>query len=121
MKVYFIVSSLIIIINSYKKDNDSTNTYLYFRNAEMQYETEFQKEVIKKAINDMLSLNSLELKTQKYSNYTQKGEYWTITELIHKYFVPDNKSKSLGDRFYKEVNSEEVREQLQGFLSELNN
>jgi hypothetical protein len=88
---------------------EMSQTYNFFYNVEVQCETGFQRNEIIKAINDMLTLDTISLKNKKYSNYNQEGEFWTIIELIHKYFVPDAQNKTLGDNFYQEIKKTNVR------------
>jgi hypothetical protein len=84
-------------------------TYNFFYKVEVQCDTDFQRKEIIKALNDMLTLDTISLKNKKYSNYNQEGEFWTITELIHKYFVPDDQNKTLGDNFFSEIKKSNVR------------
>ena len=119
MKTKFIVIILILIMNSCQEDKKATQTYNYFCNAEIQYETDFQKNVIIEAINDLMKLDSIELKSKRYSNYNQKGEFWNITELINRYFVPGKEGMTLGDNFFFEVRDDEVQEILFKILKDL--
>ena len=119
MRTNLIVIILIISMNSCQEDKKATQTYNYFCNAEIQYETDFQKKVIVEAINDLIKLDSTQLKSKRYSNYNQKGEFWNITELINKYFVPDKKGMTLGDNFFLEVRDKEVQDVLGKFLNDL--
>ena len=106
-------------MNSCQEDKKATQTYNYFCNAEIQYETEFQKDVLIEAINDLIKLDSTQLKSKRYSNYNQEGEFWDITELINKYFVPEKNGITLGDNFFIEVRDKEVQELLIKFLNDL--
>lgn len=119
MKTHLIFLFFIFSLGSCQEDKSPTKTYLYFYNAEIQYETDFQKDVITEALNDMIRLDSIRLKAKRYSNYNQKGDYWTINELVYKYFVPDESSKTLDENFFSELNSSEVRSLLKKFESEI--
>ena len=64
-------------------------------------------------------LDSTQLKSKRYSNYNQAGEFWNITELIYRYFVPDKKWMTLGDYFFIEVRDDEVQEILVKILNDI--
>jgi hypothetical protein len=88
---------------------EMSQTYNFFYNVEVQCETDFERKEIIRALNYMLTLDIVSLKNKKYSNYNQEGEFWTITELIHKYFVPDAQNKTVGDNFFSEIKKSNVR------------
>jgi len=93
--------------------------YSYLDNVEIQYETEEQKKNIKKALNDILTLNTEELKKQRYDDYRGNKNQWDIITLIMRYFVPDEKNKTLGNNFYKEIKKNNVKAKIKKILRSL--
>jgi hypothetical protein len=102
MRVLLLMILLFIYANPLQA-KEMPETYNFFYNVEVQYETDFQRKEIIKAINDMLTLDTVSLKTKKYSNFNQEAEFWTIEVLIYRYFVPDAQNKTLGDNFYSDI------------------
>jgi hypothetical protein len=101
------------------KAKELSQTYNFFYNVEVQFDTDFQRKEIIKALNDMLTLDTVSLKNKKYSNYNQEGEFWTITELIYKYFVPDDQNKTLGDNFFSDIKNSNVSNILKKIKNDL--
>lgn len=94
-------------------------TAAFFGGIEIQYETEEQREVIIKALKDMLTLNEEELRKETYPDYFRNGQTIKLGQVIHNYFVPDDSKKALGEYFYQELQTEAVRELLWKLLDEL--
>jgi hypothetical protein len=91
----------------------------YFENAELQYEGEIQKENILTALEDILRLPEDELRSRKYKDYTGKDDAWDLSTLIVSHFVPDGK-KNLGNNFYKDVKTKEMREKIKQMIAQIN-
>jgi len=88
----------------------------YLKGAELQYETEIQKENIANALNDILNLSEEQLKEKRYKDYTGRENQWDLPTLIYRYFVPEPPGTTLGDNFFQDVKSEETQEQVKQFL-----
>lgn len=97
----------------------ANTTAAFFEGIEIQCETEEQREVIRKALNDMLTLNEAELKKAEYPDYFRKGQKIKLGQVIYSYFVPDDSQKTLGENFYQELKTVEVRKLLEKLLDEL--
>jgi hypothetical protein len=94
-------------------------TSKYFDGIELQYENNFQKETIERALNDILSLEETELITRRYFDYRGKEQNWTLENVIYRYFVPNDSQKKLGDNFYRELKTKEVQVQIKKLLEKL--
>ncbi len=102
--------------------NQTDDVYEFFKNAELQYETEQQKESILTALDDILNLSLLkeeELRNKKYPNYTGEENQWDLPTLINRYFVPADQNITLGNNFYTQIKRKEVYEQIAEILSEI--
>ena len=98
----------------------TTNPVLdYFDNAELQYETEAQKQNIISALHDILTLSAQELAQRRYEDYTGKPNEWDLPTLIGKHFLPDRQGKTLGPRFYSDVKSARVQAQIRRVIDRL--
>ena len=102
--------------DSINRNNQAADEiYEFFLNAEIQYETEQQKESIITALNDILNfdLSVEELKNKKYPDYTGKPNQWDLPTLINKYFVPADKNITLGKNFYNQLRKKRVYDTIQ--------
>jgi len=88
----------------------------YLKGAELQYETEIQKENIVTAFNDILNLSVEELKERRYKDYTGKENQWDLYTLIYRHFVSAPPGVHLGDNFFNDVKLEEAQEQVRQIL-----
>lgn len=113
----FLIFYLITVLSGCK--NSENSVLEYFKNAELQYENESQKNNIITALNDILNLTENELKTERYKDYAGKEKQWDLPTLIYKHFVPDGKNKSLGNNFYHDVKKEEVQKSIKHILENL--
>jgi hypothetical protein len=111
--ILFILFYLVLLSGCEVKKN---NTALFFDGVEIQYETEEQGKVIIEALNDMLTLDEEELNNKLYPDCCKTGKTVRIGGVIYSHFVPDSSGKVLNDDFYKELKTEEVREQIEKLL-----
>jgi hypothetical protein len=115
---HLILLFLCFIMVCQKNENQVLN---YFINSELQYETNTQKENIITALYDILNLSEEELKQKKYKNYLGQENQWDLPTLIYKHFVPDKQNKHLGDNFYHDIKSKDVKVEIIKTLDKLNN
>ena len=113
---FFLMMTSIVITNQYCTMKQKNQTAQYFENIEIQYENSAQKDEIIRALKDMLSLDINQLKAQRYSDYSGREGQWTLTELLNRYFVPDDSSKVPGDNFFEEVQTPEVQKIIKELL-----
>ncbi len=106
----------IALTNCGKSENQVLD---YFENAELQYEGELQEENIITALNDILNLSEEQLKTRTYQDYAGIENQWDLPTLISKHFVPSEKGKSLGKKFYNEVKTNKVQVKIEWFLNNI--
>ena len=85
------------------RDKGPNIVVAYLQGAERQSEDLDQRSEVEKALNDVLTLSSDELRARRYANYQMEPAAWTIIQLLHGYFVPQ-KLKGLDEtRFYRDV------------------
>ncbi|MCD4783612.1 MAG: hypothetical protein K8T10_07250 [Candidatus Eremiobacteraeota bacterium] len=113
-----LLSVTIAVILSSCKETDNP-VFLYLKNVELQYEGEVQKENIKTALQDILTLTLDQLKKKRYRDYKGKENQWDLPTLIEKHFVPAKSGITLGDNFYKDVKSMEVQNEVKIILDRL--
>ena len=77
----------------------------YLDGAEVQYETEQQKENIINALNDALNLPAAELQGKRYRDYQGSDGQWDLPTVISRHFVPSSPEKHLGQDFYRDITS----------------
>jgi len=118
LSALFLIAVILTACNS----NQTDDTYKFFKNAELQYETQAQKESIITALDDILNLSLLkgeELRNKKYPNYTGEKEQWDLLTLLNRYFVPADQNITLGNNFYTQIKRKEVYEQIAEILAEI--
>jgi len=82
------------------------NTVVAFlQGADQQWETQEQGREIEKALNDMLTLTPDELRKQRYANYQMQPGIWTVIELLHHYFAPQQPAHIDESTFYKDASN----------------
>ena len=120
--ILLIMSIVLISCNTTSKSSQTDEVYEFFKNAELQYETQAQKESIITALDDILNLSLLkeeELRNKKYPNYTGENEQWDLLTLLNRYFVPADQNITLGNNFYTQIKRKEVYEQIAEILAEI--
>jgi hypothetical protein len=88
--------------------NEPNPVFEYLNNAEVQFENEEQRATLRAAMNDIMTLSGGELEAKKYRNYRGQDNRWDLPTLLERHFLPDDKSKTLGGNFYRDVKSPEV-------------
>lgn len=111
---------LMFLFTTFNHSQAQSSVLAYLINVEIQFEGDLQKENIISALNDILTLSEFELKEKKYKNYLGKENQWDVQTLILKHFVPDNKTKTLGENFYTEIKAKDVQLEIKRILNELN-
>lgn len=90
-------------------DNRENSLVAYLENAELQIETSDQRQELKKALRDILSFSSEQLKNKRYANYRMETGAWTLYEILSAYFLP-NKPMSLNNvSFYRDVGTDKAK------------
>src|SRR5690554_1523344 len=111
-----IILIFILLLGGKMKENKTAG---FFDGIELQYETKEQKAVIIEALEDMLTLDAEDLRKKEYPDYFRKDEKISVEQVIYSYFVPDDAKKTLGDDFYQELSTKEVKELLTNLLLKL--
>jgi hypothetical protein len=91
----------------------------YFRNADVWYREEEERETIAQALQDMLTLPPARLKERRYDVHGCAGGAGgpcDLPALIERHVLPDKKSKSLGKHFYKDIKSKKVKAEVRKLL-----
>ncbi|MEA1874921.1 MAG: hypothetical protein U9N51_10925 [Bacteroidota bacterium] len=121
-QIVTLLTLFIIAVTLTACNNQTDDAYEFFKTAELQYETEQQKESIITALNDILNLSlskEEELRNKRYPNYTGEKEQWDLLTLLNRYFVPAEQNITLGDNFYTQIKRKEVYEQIDEILEVL--
>jgi hypothetical protein len=102
------------------QDSSDLQLYNYLNGAELQVETDDQRQEIKHALQDMLNLSPEELEKKRYKNYRMEENQWTLVELLQAYYLPD-KPMALKDdiALYKETSNPKVKKIVSKLLSNL--
>ena len=77
--------------------------------AEFQAENDQQRREVVRALMDVLTKPTAELRANRYSNYEGQAEVWSLTELLQHYFVPNPPAALDEKTFYSNLRSSKVR------------
>ena len=105
----------------YETEKNVNQTASYLENAEIQFETEQQKNTLLKVFKDIQTIppDSLELST--YPDYKGQKSIWSIQQVLYRYIVPDKSNKKLGYEFYSELKTKEVQTIIKQMEEQLQN
>jgi hypothetical protein len=118
-----LVVVLVFVVFSFAacaQDSSDLQLYNYLNGAELQVETDDQRQEIKQALQDMLNLSPEELEKKRYKNYRMEANQWTLVELLQAYYFPQ-KPMALDDSIalYRETSDPKVRQIISKLLSNL--
>ena len=102
------------------QDSSDQQLYTYLNGAELQVETDDQRQEIKKALQNMLNLSPEVLKKKRYKNYRIEENQWTLVELLQAYYFPSKPMALEHDiSLYRETSDPKVRQIVSKLLSNL--
>jgi hypothetical protein len=92
----------------------------FFKDAELQAETDEQRQEIKIVLLDMLNLNTNELKAKKYPDYQGHINQWDVIKFANSYFVPSSPMVLSPDTFFEDLLKPEARAVIQELINQNN-
>ena len=95
------------------------NLESYFRNADVWYSEEEERQTIAQAFQDMLTLPPARLKKIRYDldgDGPEAAKACDLPTLIERHVLPSRKGKSLGKHFYKDIKSKKVKAEVKKLL-----
>ena len=113
------VSCAPIVGAQVKSKHPLNSVATYLEHAEIQAETDEQRQEIRRALSDMLKEPTAELRTRRYADYQGTPNMWSITRLLTAYFVPQTPQSLEPKRFYEDVGKPEAKSAIQRQLDEI--
>lgn len=98
-----------------KHTPESTSAALYLAGAEIQAETPQQREALRKALDDMLSLTPDQLRQTRYGS-----EHKTLPALLRTHIVPPAPVPAEDNDFYAQAENPKVRAAVEILRAKLN-
>lgn len=95
------------------KNERSNSVVEYFKDAEIQAETDEQRAEIKLVLSDLLSLPGDELKLKKYPDYQNKADQWDVIKFLNSYFVAASPKVLSPDTFFEDLGKPEAHATIQ--------
>ncbi len=80
----------------------------YVKNSQLQFSNKVQRDDIKAAMYDILTLDKKFLEEQKYRDSSGTEGQWDLKKMMTVYFVPSKPGLTLGDDFYTDVKADSV-------------
>jgi hypothetical protein len=91
----------------------------YLEHAELQCETEAQRQSVVGALEDILALSEAELRQRRYADYAGQPDAWDLPTLLSRHFVPDRQGRTLGPNFYSDAKSPAAQSLVRRVLGRL--
>lgn len=84
---------------------------LFFDEAELQIETQDQREKLARALEDMFTLKPSQLRKKLYADYQLVKGMWTLKDILHAYYIPALPQRSFddSDRLYVDAASSSAK------------
>ena len=95
------------------------NVVIFFKNAEIQAETDEQRQEIKLVLLDMLNLTADELRIRKYPDYQNNSNQWDVIKFANSYFVPASPQVLAADTFFEDLEKPEARAVIQQLINSI--
>lgn len=106
---YYIPAILIIILTFQGCEHKGPNPVLgYIKNSQLKFSNKMQRDVVKGAMYDILTLDKEYLEERRYKDSEGNDNKWDLRQVVQNYFVPNKPGYSLGDDFYTDVKSDSV-------------
>jgi hypothetical protein len=80
----------------------------YVKNSQLRFSNKVQRDDIKGALYDILTLDKKYLEEQKYRDSSGTDGKWDLKQLMSTYFVPVKPGLTLGNNFYDDVKADSV-------------
>ena len=80
----------------------------YVKNSQLKFSNKVQRDDIKGALYDILTLDKKYLEQQKYRDSSGTEGQWDLKKLMSNYFVPTKPGLTLGNNFYEDVKADSV-------------
>ena len=84
--------------------------------VKINYQDETQKETLIQALEDVMDLSIEELKKPRYKNDLGEPNKWDLSIVFAARFIPNQPNKTLGDNFFEEIQTSEVKTSLKEIL-----
>jgi hypothetical protein len=106
-KYLLFIISLIFLLQSCQK-NKPNSVLQYVKNSQITFYNKMQRDVVKEAMYDIMTIDKADLKEIRYKDSTGVDNAWDLRRVIQTYFVPMKPGLTLGDDFYSEVKADSV-------------
>jgi hypothetical protein len=80
----------------------------YIKNSQLTFSNKMQRDVVKEAMLDILTLDEKYLVDMRYKDSNGNDSAWNLQQVVQFYFVPNKPGVSLGDDFYSDVKDDSV-------------
>lgn len=106
---YYILAAFIFLLTVQGCSHKAANPVLnYIKNSQLTFSNRMQRDVVKAAMLDILTLDKKYLVEMRYKDSNGNDSAWNLQQVVQYYFVPKKPGVSLGDDFYSDVKSDSV-------------
>jgi hypothetical protein len=106
---YYIIVIFIFFFTIQGCSHKTANPVLnYIKNSQLTFSNKMQRDVVKEAMLDILTLDEKYLVDMRYKDSNGNDSAWNLQQVVQFYFVPNKPGVSLGDDFYSDVKDDSV-------------
>jgi len=106
---YYILTIFIFFLIIQGCAHKNANPVLsYIKNSQLTFSNKMQRDVVKEAMLDILTLDKKYLVERRYEDANGQDSTWDLRQVVQNYFVPNKPGVSLGDDFYSDVKADSV-------------
>lgn len=107
-KFYILIISIFIFSLQGCSQKTANPVLHYIKNSQLTFSNKMQRDVVKAAMLDILTLDTKYLEEMKYKDSNGKDSTWNLRQVVQFYFVPNKPGVSLGNDFYSDVKDDSV-------------
>jgi len=103
-----VILTFFFALQSCQKKSVSNPVLDYLKNSQLKFDNKVQRDNVKEAMMDILTLDKQYLEDKRYKDYEGNESMWDLKTVVEKHFIPNKPGLSLGSNFYDDVKSDSV-------------
>jgi hypothetical protein len=103
-----IILGFLFVFQGCQKKSNYNHVLEYLNNSQLKFDNKIQRDNVKEAMMDILTLDKQYLEERKYKDLEGSEGKWDLKMVIENHFIPNKPGLTLGDNFYDDVKSDSV-------------
>ena len=117
--ITFFILIIAALISCHSMQAGENRVVNFLNGAELQIETADQRDELKRALKDILSLRPEQLRDKRYANYRMEAGVWTLPKILTAYYFSPKPMMIDAGQFYTDVTSDEAKSVVRKNLQKL--